>query len=228
MISSHQIKAARALLDWSQEDLSKLVDISLPTLRNIEKGGDTKQESLKRIKAVFEENGIEFVIDDGVKRRSSAMTTLQGQQGYWDFYDDVYETVKKLGSEILVANVDEREFDKWLGKRWETQKNRMIELSQSKNFNLKILVKEGDRHFTVPEYAEYRWTPKDRFSEIPFYVYGRKLAIILFEPKNVSIYIIDNPKISEAYKKQFNVIWDQAIIIPPDQIKAQGKHERDQ
>jgi hypothetical protein len=156
------------------------------------------------------------------------MKTLQGQQGYWEFYDDVYETVKKLGGEILVANVDEREFDKWLGERWETQKNRMIELSQKKSFNLKILVKEGDRHFTVPEYAEYRWTPKDRFSEIPFYVYGRKLAIILFEPKNVSIYIIDNPKISEAYKKQFNVIWDQAILIPPDQVRPQGKHESDQ
>ena len=69
------------------------------------------------------------------------------------------------------------------------------------------------------------WTPKDRFSEIPFYVYGNKLAIILFEPDNVSISIIDNPKIAEAYKKQFNVMWDQAIVIPKDQQEAQGKHE---
>lgn len=227
MISASQIKAARALLDWSQEDLAKMVEVSLPTLRNIEKGGDAKQETLKNITSAFEENGIEFLIDDGVKRKTSALKTLQGQQGYWDFYDDVYNTVKMIGGEILVANVDEREFDKWLGDRWENQKNRMLELSAQRSFNLKILVKEGDRHFTVPEYAEYRWTPKDRFSEIPFYVYGRKLAIILFEPKNVSIYIIDNPKIAEAYKKQFNVIWDQAINIPKDQQKPQGKYESD-
>ena len=72
----------------------------------------------------------------------------------------------------------------------------------------------------MPEYAEYRWTPKDRFSEIPFYVYGKKLAIILFEPENVSVFIIDNPKIADAYKKQFNVIWDQAIQIPEDRLNT--------
>lgn len=225
MITHHQIKAARALLDWSQQDLAESIDVSLPTLRNIEKGGDAKLDTLKKIKTILELNGIEFGENDGVKRRSTVLRTLEGQEGYWKFYDDVYETVKKSGGEILVSNVDEREFDKWLGDRWEIQKNRMIELSKEQDFQIKILVKEGDRHFTVPEYAEYKWTPQDRFSEIPFYVYGNKLAIILFEPDNVSISVIDNPKIAEAYKKQFNVMWDQAIIIPADQIKAQEKHE---
>jgi len=225
MISFHQIKAARALLDWSQNELAELVDVSLPTLRNIEKGGGAKQETLKKIKTTFELNGIEFTDSDGLRRRSTNLRTLQGQQGYWDFYDDVYETVKKSGGDILVSNVDEREFDRWLGERWEVQKNRMIALSKEKDLNLRILVKEGDRHFTVPEYAEYRWTPKDRFSEIPFYVYGKKLAIILFEPENVSIFVIDNPKIADAYTKQFNVMWDQAIHIPDDQLEAKGKHD---
>lgn len=215
-------------MGWSQEDLSKLINVSLPTLRNIEKGGDTKQETLKNITSAFEDSGIEFTIDDGVKRKSSAMKTLQGQQGYWDFYDDVYETTKKLGGEILVSNVDELLFTKWLGERGMVHKNRMNALSKEKPFSLKILIREGDSNFTVPEYAEYRWTPKDRFSEIPFYVYGRKLAIILFEEKNVSIYIIDNPKISEAYKKQFNVIWDQAIIIPKDRLITVSGTELDE
>ncbi len=228
MISASQIKAARALLDWSQEDLAKMVDVSLPTLRNIEKGGDTKQETLKNITSAFEENGIEFLIDDGVKRKTSAMKTLQGQKGYWEFYDDVYETVKKLGGEILVSNVDELLFTKWLGERGMVHKGRMNALSKEKEFSLKILIREGDNNFTVPEYAEYRWTPKDRFSEIPFYVYGRKLAIILFEPQNVSVFIIDNPKIAEAYKKQFNVIWDQAILIPKERLVTVAGTELDE
>lgn len=225
MITHHQIKAARALLDWSQQELAKAVDVSLPTLRNIEKGGDAKIDTLRKVQSVLELNGVEFGVSDGVKRRSTVLITLEGQDGYWKFYDDVYETVKNSGGEILVSNVDEREFDKWLGDRWEVQKNRMMELSNNQDFNIKILIQEGDRHFTVPEYAEYRWTPQDRFSEIPFYVYGSKLAIILFESDNVSISIIDNPKIAEAYKKQFNVMWDQAIIIPKDQIEAQEKYE---
>lgn len=225
MISSHQIKAARALIDWSQQDLADAVDVSLPTLRNIEKGGDAKSVTLKKIQMTLEVNGIEFGIHDGVKRRSTVLRTLEGQEGYWEFYDDVYQTIKKSGGDILVSNVDEREFDKWLGNRWEIQKNRMMDLSQTQDFRIRILVKEGDRHFTVPEYAEYKWTPQDRFSEIPFYVYGNKLAIILFEPENVSISIIDNPKIAAAYAKQFSVMWEQSIVIPKDQQKAQGKHE---
>ncbi len=225
MISSHQIKAARALIDWSQQDLADAIEVSLPTLRNIEKGGDAKLVTLKKIKTTLEVNGIEFGVSDGVRRRSTVLRTLEGQEGYWKFYDDVYETVKESGGEILVSNVDEREFDKWLGDRWEIQKNRMLDLSNEQDFSIRILVKEGDRHFTVPEYADYKWTPKDRFSEIPFYVYGNKLAIILFEPDNVSISIIDNPKIAGAYKKQFDVMWDQAIIIPKDQQEAQDKHE---
>ena len=228
MISHHQIKAARALLDWSQSYLGKLVDISPPTLRNIEAGGNAKQDTLRTIKLLFETHGLEFLDNDGVKRRSANIRTLEGQSGYWQFYDDVYETLKKTGGEILVSNVDEREFDKWLGDRWEVQKNRMIELSGQKEFTIKILIREGDRHFTVPEYAEYRWTPKERFSEIPFYVYGTKLAILLFEPENISIFIIDNPKIVEAHKKQFNVLWDQAILIPEEQITAQEKFDETQ
>ena len=225
MISSYQIKAARALIDWSQQDLAEAIDVSLPTLRNIEQGGDAKLGTLKKIQTTLEVSGIEFGDHDGVKRRSTVLRTLEGQEGYWAFYDDVYETVKKSGGEIFISNVDEREFDKWLGDRWEIQKNRMLDLSNKQDFNIKILIKEGDRHFTVPEYADYKWTPQDRFSEIPFYVYGNKLAIILFEEDNVSISIIDNPKIADAYKKQFNVMWDQAIIIPKDQQKGQEKHE---
>ena len=107
MISSYQIKAARVLIDWSQQDLAEAIDVSLPTLRNIEKGGDAKLVTLRKIQTTLEVNGIEFGENDGVKRRSTVLRTLEGQEGYWKFYDDVYETMKKSGGEILVSNVDE-------------------------------------------------------------------------------------------------------------------------
>ncbi len=219
MISPIQMRAARAILDMSQGVVAEQIGIAANTLSKIESGqADPPASRIQDIQNFYEMNGIEFVDGDGAKKKTAVIQTLEGQEGYWRFYDDVYNTVKNVGGEILVSNVDEREFTKWLGDKSTSQRSRMKVLSQEHKFQSKILVKEGDRNLTVPEYAEYRWTPKDRFSEIPFYVYGNKLAIILFEKDNVSIHIIENEKIKNAYKKQFDVIWDQAIHIPDSSI----------
>lgn len=224
-----QIAAARALVGWTLKDLAAKVGLSDSAISKIE-GGENRgtSKTLEKIELVFELANIEFIDGEGVRRRMAKVRTLEGQKGYWEFYDDVYETVKAQGGEILVSNVDEILFTKWLGERGMVHKNRMNKLSRDRSYSLKILVREGDSNFTVPEYAEYRWTPKDRFSEIPFYVYGGKLAILMFEEENVSVFIIDNPKIAQAYKTQFHVMWDQAIIIPKDRIKTLEGTELDE
>ena len=66
MISSSQIRAARALLGWSGEELAAKCDVSLKTLRRYEPqegipAGSTS--TLLRIKSVFEEAGVEFLGD---------------------------------------------------------------------------------------------------------------------------------------------------------------------
>ena len=63
MISGKQIRAARALLDWSGQELSDRCGISLKTLRRYEPqdgipSGNTKV--LESIKSVLEESGIIF------------------------------------------------------------------------------------------------------------------------------------------------------------------------
>lgn len=215
-----QITAARALAGWTVKELAQKVELSDSSISKIENGDNRSSKTLEKIELVFALAGIEFIEGEGVRRRQAKVRTLEGQIGYWEFYDDVYETVKRQGGEILVSNVDETLFSKWLGDRGLVHKTRMYNLSKERSFSLKILVQEGDVNFTVPEYAQYRWTPKDRFSEIPFYVYGGKLAILLFEDENVSVFIVENAKIAQAYKTQFQVMWDQAIIIPADRMKV--------
>lgn len=63
MISGKQIRAARALLDWSGQELSDRCGISLKTLRRYEPqdgipSGNTKV--LESIKSALEESGIVF------------------------------------------------------------------------------------------------------------------------------------------------------------------------
>ena len=67
-VSIRQIKAARALLTWSQEQLAKAVGVSLPTIKRLEArdgplGG--RSETGDKIRAGLEAAGVEFIDADG-------------------------------------------------------------------------------------------------------------------------------------------------------------------
>ena len=73
-ISIRQVKAARALLSWSQDDLAEAAGISVPTVARLEAadgplGGRTSTATA--ICEALEKAGIEFS-EDGVRLRSEA------------------------------------------------------------------------------------------------------------------------------------------------------------
>lgn len=64
-----QCKAARVLLDWSQDDLAERSLVSVSTIRNFEQGKRaTYPANLAALKRALEAGGIEF-LDRGVKMR---------------------------------------------------------------------------------------------------------------------------------------------------------------
>jgi transcriptional regulator with XRE-family HTH domain len=67
MLESAQIRAARALLGWRQEDLSKASGVGTATIQRIEKSQRLMTgyiSTLVRIQAAFEQAGIQFIDDD--------------------------------------------------------------------------------------------------------------------------------------------------------------------
>jgi transcriptional regulator with XRE-family HTH domain len=69
MIESAQIRAARALLGWRQEDLSKASGVGTATIQRIEKTNRPITgyvSTLVRIQAAFEQAGIEFIDADEI------------------------------------------------------------------------------------------------------------------------------------------------------------------
>jgi predicted transcriptional regulator len=67
-ISIRQVKAARALLDWSQERLAEHSTVSLPTIRRLEAadgilGG--RSSSGAKIQSALEAAGVEFIPENG-------------------------------------------------------------------------------------------------------------------------------------------------------------------
>lgn len=67
-VSIRQVKAARALLAWSQEQLSNAADVSIPTIKRLEAhdgplGG--RNETGTKIRLALERAGVEFIDENG-------------------------------------------------------------------------------------------------------------------------------------------------------------------
>jgi transcriptional regulator with XRE-family HTH domain len=67
-VSVKQIKAARALLGWSQDQLASAANVSVPTIKRLEAqdgplGGRT--DTGDKIEAALEMAGIEFIDENG-------------------------------------------------------------------------------------------------------------------------------------------------------------------
>jgi len=67
-VSIRQIKAARALLGWSQRDLAAAADVSIPTVKRLEAqegplGG--RDETGMKIRSALESAGVEFIEANG-------------------------------------------------------------------------------------------------------------------------------------------------------------------
>jgi len=67
MLQVAQIRAARALLGWRQEDIADAAKISVATIRRIESQEELltgNLSTLLKIQAEFEQAGIQFIDED--------------------------------------------------------------------------------------------------------------------------------------------------------------------
>jgi transcriptional regulator with XRE-family HTH domain len=66
MITSAQCRAARGLLDWTQQDLADRARVGIVTVRQVEAGlTEPRRATLEVIRRALEVAGVEFIDDDG-------------------------------------------------------------------------------------------------------------------------------------------------------------------
>ena len=71
LATSAQIRAARALLGWKQTDLAEHSGISVPSIKNVERGAtDPRMSTIEAIQRAFEMAGVEFS-EHGVKAKAA-------------------------------------------------------------------------------------------------------------------------------------------------------------
>jgi transcriptional regulator with XRE-family HTH domain len=66
MIISSQCRAARGLLDWTQQELADRAGVGIVTVRQFEGGlNEPRRATLEVIRRALESAGVEFIQEDG-------------------------------------------------------------------------------------------------------------------------------------------------------------------
>jgi predicted transcriptional regulator len=88
MIKPEQSRAARGLLDWSQQDLAEKAAVGVVTVRQLEAGTHKpRRATLDVIRRAFESGGVEFIDDNGggagvrLKKRPEGNHRLLARKG---------------------------------------------------------------------------------------------------------------------------------------------------
>lgn len=215
MLTAKQIRAARALLDWNQEDLAKRADVTEATIRNIEKGHNTPNaKTLVAIQSVFERENIAFIGETGVEIRQREIVTYKGIHGFVSFIDDIFDTVKRQGGDISLCNANDEQFMRWasLANIAESHIERMAKLKKEVDYRFRVLVGADGKSTISSSYAEYRKIKDENFGLVPFYAYGDKLAIITFG-ETLKIHALQEKEIAGAFHIQFNELWKKSEKI---------------
>lgn len=203
-ISFRQIRAARALLDWSQEDLAENSGLSIATIRKIETGHiSPRDKTMGSIVSAMEQANVEFTPSMGVRLRSNEITVIDGEDAYLRLLDDIFHTMKDRGGEVLVWNADNSVSP-------QSVVDSEVRMRRS-GIKFRFLVEEGDTHLYFP-LDEYRWVPKKYYRNTVQEVYGNKVALSLYPnmttQKVKGVITIDSAPLAESMRNAFNFMWE--------------------
>lgn len=220
MISPEQVRAARGLLNWTQAELASRSGLSKAAIIKLEQAQVVPRlSSLKFLQETLEDGGIEFTEGDGVRKR--------GEKFDFRIYDDKY-FVDHLDANIerylkpheLLRGIGG--YDKNFGHHTSSGNNERFLLFTLKNkIECRFIAPEGFTDFGSDPIV-YRFLPYETIGTIYFTVYGDSLTINNWNPPARALYI-RNDSIADAYKRQFDHLWNMAKV--PEQKLLRGWRE---
>lgn len=216
MINNRQVKAARALLDWSQEQLEQVSTVGRKTIYDFEKGSSKATDTtIGKLQKTLESHGIEFTSGSGVRLKDQTVSVLEDREGEQFLLDDIFKTLQATGGEVLIYGVHGESPLAYKGFREMVVKH--VERLYAAGLTQRVLKKEGDTNFIAPR-DSYRWIEIDETIPAPLYIYDDKVAFSqLTEPKKTII--IENSLIAQSARHLFNFAWDNAKSVPPEKKK---------
>lgn len=192
-----QIRAALALLDWSANDLAEASGLTPDAIRKICRGVVRPHErSAQRMKSAFEERGVEFTPQSGVRLRDDTIVALEGDDCYIRLLDDVYHVMRKHSGEVLFICVDDR-----ISPPEVISANRRI---RDAGIRCRYLCEEGAVRFDYPK-EDYRLIPSRFFRNAVQVVYADRLATLFGD--GTKVLIVRREELADSVRRLFEMIW---------------------
>lgn len=212
LMNARQIKAARALIGWLQEDLAHASGLSVATIRKLELGHiSPRSTTMEKIREAFEGNGLEFLDPDGVRHRQEYITTYTGADGAIAFFDDIHRAAEKKRGEVLIVCKSGSLFDAD-EKCMEKCARKMAAIKENGFATIKCLLTDNIASPLTAALCECRQMSKHLVDPAPFYVYGDKYAV--FENRGLAkIIVIQSLAIAQSMRQQFYSMWDKAMLL---------------
>ncbi len=188
MIDRHKIRAARALINWTQPQLAERAGLSKNSIAHIEIG--MKQPSTRtvaKIERAFKAEGIVFT-PNGLERQKDTVIWLDGYPALMDSVLDVKP------DEVLFMNADDR-------KSSDDVMAKVLQM-EAAGIKRRFLSPPDCTTFLMPS-SEYRISNMVAARDVTV-IYANRMGF--YTPSGVMLII--NDYLAEDYRKQFEVLWD--------------------
>ncbi len=203
-VSVDQLKAARALLNWSQADLAQKSGYSLPTINNIERGQyEAHPNTMDNIIQTFEQEGIQFLDGPGVRIDNSSLRikSYEGPDAIHSLFTKIRLSLEKAGGDLYICGIDEKRL-----KNMAEQDLSILQNKLGKNVSVRILCCKSHSDGIMFQNFQKKVVP-DHMALIPCFIYQGRVAIVLLQnPLHVAI--LYNDDLAACHIQTFNFIWN--------------------
>jgi len=221
-ISAKQIRAARAMLDWSQETLATESGVCTVTIRNLEKGILSPRKS-NLLRKAYEKAGLEFLENDGVAQSKKVLAVLDGENACELFLDDLFETLRKNNGQVTIISKSFEHLAKAIGADVPAHYKNLENILHASRVKCLLSETPQSQEFILP--FEFKVLPNNYTGSSTYFTYGNKYVIALKEDNFICKYVIFTGINQVQYSlEEFDLLWARAVPLNVGSIDLKHPH----
>ncbi len=222
-IRAPQIKAARALLEWSQEDLAANANLSITTIRTMELGFIPKDATVEKVCKTIQDAGLVLTEGDGVRRRPDNIRAFTGADSCDKFFAEVANIASDYNGDVLVLILSE---ELWLQPSGPTYQSNLQRLEGLRGVaGVKCLLSNSIKSLP-PSSLQLQYLPDNVQVVCPScaMIYGNRYSTIWQRGRmDFGIAEFDIPTVALDYRKDFLSLWEKASSLKPKPSQSKPK-----
>lgn len=210
-----QFRAARALLNLKQQEVSSATGVGVMVISDFEnERTHPKASSVDALRRFYEGYGVEFSIDGGLRIIQNSIQIFDGPDCYMKFIAEAHAYLARTKGEILFSGADDRRSPSEIIQKFRTMR--------ADGISMRSLIRPAD-DYILGNPSEYRWMPEGLFVEGDVKaIFADRVAWLVTWLENSRVIMIKDPMIAQEATRMFEYLWARAE--GPQNSSAQEKY----